>query len=292
MNRALDPLLILLTILSPPDTYPQAVVLSESLTLRLPGCPDVCADMMRSAIHGEVEGLDTGIPAATAAVSDRCGLSDGARLAPSGGTPSKCGTAPGAPSAGHRLCRPSSEVWRPEGRLAVASMLCSGSCDRLSEPPPVLEERDAAAALGTASRPRPSQDMTSLTLMAEETAPSLGEACPSMREEAFGRTLRFRELMRRLFEPHWPSAGLREWVYTVTRRVGGVDGTPRDNNGDEIEGQQQRQRLLLREDGEEYRVINSGGIVLGLRLMCGSRMYLQQGEGEMRVALALAATSD
>ena len=92
----------------------------------------------------------------------------------------------------------------------------------------------------------------------------MGEACPSMREEAFGSTLRYRELMRMLFEPHWPSPGLREWVYTVTRRVPEADGSPRDK----------------------------GGVVGGSRLMCGSRMYLQQGEGEMRLALALAAILD
>ena len=63
---------------------------------------------------------------------------------------------------------------------------------------------------------------------------------------------RYRELMRRLFEPHWPIAtGVREWVY---RTIG---------------------------SGRYSGTISGGALE--------SRMYLQHGEGELRVALALAS---
>ena len=225
-----------------PSTLTQAVVLSESLCLRLPGCPGVCADMVHGAVSGSVEAESTSdAAAAETTVAD---IFDHGSLARGALRGRGCTVPPAASlAAGHRLFRPSSDVRRPESRLALASLLCTSSCRVRGEPPPSLEEHDAARALG---RPLEALD-------------------------------RYVDLMRRLYESHWPSAGLREWVYHVGRGDRRSDIARSADDGRTSE-------QGWRAKGEGHDAAIRGADVIG------SRMYLQHGEGELRVALALAAS--
>ena len=313
-------------------------MLAESLSLRLPGCPSACADIMRSAVDGEVEGgggsqsggedeevggdeeEDSGgemvLPSIGAGSDSRpaewgrqAGGVEGGRSE----RPPPCSTMKRpAAAAGHVLYRPSATVRLPESRLAVASVVCSGAASsqgRLrsldpsgsrsgSDPAPCLEEADAAAALGrpprsvtSGSRSRSGLWTTAASSSCDTASGAVrpreaGPNCSHTEEEEIpdgiahqgstGGTERYIGLLRRLFEPHWPEAGLREWVYTCSgRRPLEVVGTVGAGSGTHLPQQGSRSG-----SGSTSRPVEGGA---------GSRMYLQHGEGELRAALTLVS---
>ena len=317
---------------------PQAVVLAESLSMRLPGCPSACADIMRSAVDGEVEGgggsQSGGEEEEVGGNEEEDGGGEVARpsigAGSSAGRPAEWGCQAGggvggrrqpppcsttkrpAASAGHVLYRPSATVRLSESRLAVASVLCSGAASSLgglrpmdpsgyisrsgSDPAPCLEEADAAAALG---RPRTvtsgsrsisgcwaaaasASCNTSGAVRPREAGPDCSrteeqEDLDGYAHQGSSGTERYVGLLRRLFEPHWPEAGLREWVYTCSggRASAEMVGTVGAGSGT---------HLPQHGSGSRYR-----SATRPVEWGAGSRMYLQHGEGELRAALTLVS---
>ena len=308
-------------------------MLAESLSLRLPGCPSACAEIMRSAVNGEIEGgggneaevdegedggseeEDGGVQMArpsigagssSAGSAADCGRQAGDVVRGRRQPPPCSTTKRPAASAGHVLYRPSATVRLPESRLAVASVLCSGAASspgRLrsmdssrsrSDPAPCLEEADAAAALG---RPRTvtsgsglwetasaSYDASRGAARPEEAGPSCShmekEYCPSNGiAHQSGSTERYIGLLHQLFEPHWPEAGLREWVYTCSSGRLSAEGGGAVGAGSGAHPPQHGSRSGSG-SGSATRPVEGGA---------GSRMYLQHGEGELRAALTLVS---
>ena len=316
-------------------------MLAESLTLRLPGCPSACSDIMRLAVDGEVEGgggsQSGGEEEEVGGNEEEDGGGEVARpsigAGSSAGRPAEWGCQAGggvggrrqpppcsttkrpAASAGHVLYRPSATVRLSESRLAVASVLCSGAASSLgglrpmdpsgyisrsgSDPAPCLEEADAAAALGRPSRsvtsgPRSesgcwtaaapaSCDTSSGALRPRAAGPNCShtEGEEGYRPDGIahqgGGTERYIGLLHQLFEPHWPEAGLREWVYTCSggRASAEMVGTVGAGSGT---------HLPQHGSGSRYR-----SATRPVEWGAGSRMYLQHGEGELRAALTLVS---
>ncbi len=204
-------------------------MLAESLLHRLPGCPSVCEAIMRNAVNGLIEDEEE-------EEKER-----------------------GQRRGGHVLLRPSASLPHLDQRLAVASALCAAACGPAAAGATQqrrddggvaarLDEADALASLGPDSCP------------ASSAAASAEERQIQQQQHSRRRRERYSQLLRRLFEPHWPAEGLREWVYTSFKNPAAMDA----------------------DEGLSPDSLRASA--------CCSRMYVQHGEGELRTALTILTT--
>jgi hypothetical protein len=144
------------------------------------------------------------------------------------------------PAAGHLLYRSSATIDTPEGRLAIASALCTASAATAAATTAAAaaaawsdsrDDHDAASAEDT---PCWLEETEALAAMQPSSHPhqctnefTRGHHHQGASHETHGlrlggqqrQILRYRKLMQCLFERYWPSAGLREWVHTCTPSI-------------------------------------------------------------------------
>ncbi|GAX79307.1 hypothetical protein CEUSTIGMA_g6748.t1 [Chlamydomonas eustigma] len=244
----------------------KAVVLGESLVLRLPGCHSTCEAVLKSAIKGQRE-------------YERPHTSIGHSGVPVG--LDRNASQPG----GHLLYRSSTSVDTPEGRLAIASALCSTSAAAAASLASCLI-RDGGAASDA-------EDIPWL-----EEAEALAALQPARKQQQQHQDhCRYRELMQCLFEEYWPAAGLREWVYTCTPSLHQLSFSPVTSSTLPYDGKSDVRTPC---SSHFTRTPCNSGLansnVMRPDSSCSTaegvvgvhhRMYVQHGEGELRVALNL-----
>jgi len=252
----------------------QAVVMAESLVRRLPGCPSIAASIMAHAIEGtpadEEQGLGGGYLAplsppkpgagslhAAAGSLPSLAFQAGAPAAAAGAASSSFSSAP--PPAVLRIYRPLTLVHEPAARLGLAALVCPSAALSMSE-------QDAGEALALGGPERAHAGSAQQPSPFQQQGAGAGHGVDSGREQLSGAALppRARALMQRLLEPHWPQPAHREWVISAAVARAGEEGPGYKQQG----------------AGSEAAAAPPG--------LC-SRMYVQQAEGEMRIATVLVS---
>ena len=304
----------------------RTVVLAESLVLRLPGCPAVVSQLMSGALNGVIEGAVEGgagghllyrpmcdvhgLEGRLALASVLCGGGGGGSGLDSGHHPRRGhnqgvgrpvrskgtrrgGADPGGPTRSPGWADGDEGDSGGQGRRGDSS---DDGSDSGRDLPPSLEEADAAAALGlppqdhtttgpphfgldrpsVSSGPQPGRE--TVRVSGNDGSPPEASATAAVRG-------RYSSLMRRLFEPHWPTrAGLHEWVYHIIPfgSVGSYPAAPKptDSRGLDNLGY----GLSAGGDCHRETLHRHHGLV--------NRMYLQRGEGEMRLAFTLVSSDE
>lgn len=179
--------------------------------------------------------------------------------------PSAATTAP-SPSPLYRQYRPLTRVTSPVARLALCTLLC----------PSVglaLTEQDAAEAVGLpcaqsdqGAAPRPQSDYGG------QVPGSLAEAGAGVGgggAESRSSHTRAREVVEKVLDSRWPKPAHREWVIRAGAAGQGPFSSSSSSSHQETEG---------------------GGSPSpeGMPALC-SQLYVQQAEGEMRVAVVVVS---
>lgn len=258
----------------------QAVVLSESVCRRLPGCMSLCADIMRHAIDGDptadgehsepssstsTRSSTTGVVGASARQPDAVGSSHS-------NSSNNLHSAGGTSSSKLRAYRAAAEAVLPAQRVALASALCAASSGVN------LGEEDLQQVLGHRYSAGHEQ-AHDVHQTANVAAPAVSVECPSQQQQqqlsaaqgssssvnSVGLPPRAVAMIERLLLPHWPSPVQQEWVTSVVAPPQAMGNTCGDGS-------------------DSSDLAGTPG--------CCSRMYLQHAEGEMRIALTLVSEAD